>query len=471
MLVVIARKEFLMLLRDGRVTWSAAILAVMLLAALVTAGVRYQAIAGERVRAQAVVDQQWREQGEKNPHAAAHYGLYAFKPVTPLSFFDTGINNFTGVSIWLEAHKQNMAEGEPARDSTAISRFGELTVAFTLQTLLPLLVILLTFAAFVGEREQGTLRQTLSMGVSPRTLLFGKALGAALALTVFLGPVLICGLIVLLIVPGGVHLIGHALVLTVLYAVYAAVFLFLTLAVSAVADSTRTALVVMVGFWAVTNFVLPKVAADFAVRLQPTPTLVAFQKALADDMANGLNGVSPDTLIAQRREQTLNLYKVETLEKLPINFQGVVFSLQEQMGNAVFDKHFGMLANVMAAQTRVYEIFSLMSPRLATSLASMQLSGTSLNDHEDYVRQAELFRRAMIDKMNQAITFKSGPNQSEYRAGPALWAQIGGFEYHPPSFGVVIARIASNLTVLLLWLVAAVTAAVLAVRQLRVMVS
>ncbi|MCB2109292.1 MAG: ABC transporter permease subunit, partial [Rhodobacteraceae bacterium] len=185
MIISIARKELISALRDGRVIWSAAIFAVMLLAALASAAQRYTVISTERAAAQEIVDMQWNNQGEKNPHAAAHYGVYAFKPVTPLSFFDTGVSSFTGVSIWLEAHKQNMAEGEPARDATAIARFGELTAAFTLQMLLPLLVILLAFSSFAGEREQGTLRQVLSMGVSPTSLLFGKALGAAAAVSLF----------------------------------------------------------------------------------------------------------------------------------------------------------------------------------------------------------------------------------------------------------------------------------------------
>lgn len=469
MLLTIARKEFVMLLRDGRITWSAAILAAMLIAALVTAGFRYHTVSAERARAQAIVEAQWRGQGEKNPHAAAHYGMYAFKPVTPLSFFDTGVNGFTGVSIWLEAHKQNRAAGEPSRDSSAVARFGELTVAYGLQTLFPLLVILLTFAAFVGEREQGTLRQVLSMGVAPRTLLFGKALGAAAALALFIGPIAVVGVVALWFA-GGIGLLGHALIILLIYAVYAAVFVFLTLAVSAAANSTRTALMVMVGFWAVANFALPKVAVDIAARTAPTPTLVAFEKAISEDMANGLDGVSPDAAVTQRREQTLKLYKVDAIEKLPINFQGVVFSLQEQLGNAVFDKHYGALSQTMAAQNRIYEIASLLSPRMALSLASMQLSGTSLADHEDYARQAEQFRRALIEKMNRAIILKSAAGQSDFRAGQELWSEVGAFAYRPPPLGTVVGRIASNLTVLGLWLIAAIVLALLAVRRVKVMV-
>ena len=82
---------------------------------MATAAQRYMDISYERDSAQEIVNIQFASQGEKNPHAAAHYGIYAFKSVRPLSFFDTGISSYTGVSVWLEAHKQNEAEGEPAR--------------------------------------------------------------------------------------------------------------------------------------------------------------------------------------------------------------------------------------------------------------------------------------------------------------------------------------------------------------------
>ena len=42
-----------------------------------------------------------------------------------------------------------------------------------------LLIVLLTFGALAGERERGTLRQVLSLGVRPRDLVLGKALGLA----------------------------------------------------------------------------------------------------------------------------------------------------------------------------------------------------------------------------------------------------------------------------------------------------
>ncbi|MEQ8736735.1 MAG: DUF3526 domain-containing protein [Rhodospirillaceae bacterium] len=468
MILTVARKEFLEIIRDGRIKWSAGILAIMLITALGTASQRFVDISVERDSAQEVVNAQFAAQGEKNPHAAAHYGLYAFKPVTPLSFFDTGIGSYTGVSVWLEAHNQNDAEGEPARDATAIARFGELTAAFTLQMLLPLLVILLAFPAFAGEREAGTLRQVLSMQVSPVQLLFGKALGATVALSVFIGPILILGLIGLAFAPEGAGYLAHGLVLVSIYIIYALIFLFLTLAVSANVRTAQAALVIMVGFWAVSSFVLPRAASDLSRLLYPTPTAVAFQKDIEEATQSGLDGVSPAAAIAQRQEQTLALYNANTVEELPINFQGIIFDLQEKMGNEVFDKFYGDLHDTFAKQTGLHQTFSVASPRMAVQLASMELSGTSLTNHLDFTRQAERYRRDLIEGMNRDITFNSEAGQADYRAGPELWGSVDRFEYSPAPLTETMTRLGPSFMVMFLWLGLSIVAGVLAVRNIKV---
>lgn len=67
----------------------------------------------------------------------------------------------------------------PVEDATPFVRFGELTAATMLQVLWPLLIILLGYNAFAGEREGGTLRQLLRLGISKTQLTLGKAQGAS----------------------------------------------------------------------------------------------------------------------------------------------------------------------------------------------------------------------------------------------------------------------------------------------------
>ena len=130
----------------------------------------------------------WLDKGDMNPHAAAHYGAFVFKPVQPLSAIDPGLDPFVGVFVFLEAHKQQLARHRPIEDATPTRRLGQLTPASAALVLLPLLVVSLTFSSFAAERDQGTLRPLLAMGVSRRSLLAGKAIGAMLPLAAVIVP-------------------------------------------------------------------------------------------------------------------------------------------------------------------------------------------------------------------------------------------------------------------------------------------
>lgn len=465
MIGVIARKEFTLIRRDGRILGTAGIIIVMLIVAGATSVERYRDIAAERAAAQALVEEQWQSQGEKNPHAAAHYGIYAFKPVTPLAFFDTGVSNYLGVSIWLEAHRRNRAVAPPAQDMTAMLRFGELTAAFTLQVLLPLFVILMAFPAFAGEREDGTLRQVLSTGVSAWQLFLGKGLGILAAVALIMLPLFALGFTALLLTAPA--LIPQAFLLLLAYSIYALVFLALTLAVSARAHSAQSVLVIMVALWAVFTFALPRIAADVSALLYPLPMASEFQAAVDSDLATGLEGVSPATAIRERREQALALYGKDRVEDLPINFQGVVFSMQEELGAKVYDRHFSELRDSLERQLDVHEALGLLSPRLPMQAISMELSGSSLRHHEAFAQAAENFRLQMIEVMNRDLTFNSRPGESSYQAGPELWSQVGSFSWAGLPLSVTLGALGPSFIALALWLVASLLAAWLAARDLR----
>ncbi len=80
MITRIARKEGAEMLRDGRFRWAAAIVFALLLASLVMGGKHYRDVKRQHDLARAETRDQWLGQPAKNPHSAAHYGIYAFKP-------------------------------------------------------------------------------------------------------------------------------------------------------------------------------------------------------------------------------------------------------------------------------------------------------------------------------------------------------------------------------------------------------
>jgi ABC-2 type transport system permease protein len=102
----VAHKELREIARDGRLWMVAATLAALLVVALAF-GLRHEAaVRAERAAAQAAADDHFRAQDDKNPHVAAHYGTYVFKPGGALAFIDPGVEPFVGVSIKLQAHQR-----------------------------------------------------------------------------------------------------------------------------------------------------------------------------------------------------------------------------------------------------------------------------------------------------------------------------------------------------------------------------
>lgn len=467
----IARKELVEMTRDGRFRAAAAIVGVLLLAALLT-GLAHQRARNEEVATAAQLDREvWEGQGEKNPHSAAHYGVYAFKPAPPLSLADRGLTAYVGQTVWLEAHWQNLAAHRPAEDRTAVQRFGELTAAAVLQLLLPLVIVLLSFSAFAGEREAGTLRQLASLGVPGRALALGKALGVAGALGLVLVPASVIGAAVLaLAAPDtwGATLVRAGL-LALGYILYLAAFLGLSLAVSALAGSSRLALVVLLGFWIVNGLAAPRAIADLSERLYPAPTATAMWAEMREDFAKGIDGHSPaDVRTKELEKKVLAEYGVTKVEELPVSFAGISLQAGEEYGNQVFDRHYGALWDTYARQDRVHLAGALVAPLLAVRSFSMGLAGTDFSQHRHFVTAAEGYRRDLQRVLNGEMTQKAKGLDFTYKADADFWSSAPPFTYEPPSLSFTLKQQAGPLALLLAWTVAASLAAAWAASRLRV---
>ena len=461
----IVRKEFSDVVRDGRFRWCAALVGALLLVSLGHGWVQARQAQEEIVAAQATAREHWESQGEKNPHSAAHYGIYAFKPRLALSFVDEGVDPYTGTSVWLEAHRQNDFLLRPAQDATAAQRIGALTAAQVLQHLVPLLIILLMFSALAGEREQGTLRQLLATGVGRSELALGKALGIAGALALLLVPAAIVGAAALVVGSPGpaASPLARAAVLAGIYLAYFAAFVGMSLAVSAWVRSARTALVILLAVWVVNGLVAPRVAVDLSRLLYPTPSAVEFARTLEREMATGVEGIErPDQ--AALTERLLAQHGVERVEDLPVNEAGIYLQETEEFGNRIFDRNYGALWDTFERQGLVHEVVAVAAPLLAVRALSMGLAGTDIEQHRHFATAAETYRRDLMRQMNGDLAENSRPGEL-YTAGPDLWAEVPPLQYDAPTLGWVLNNRIQSLLVLALWLAGAVLAAAVSVQR------
>ena len=472
MIATVARKEMTEMVRDGRFRWAGGIVLALLVGALALGWQHYREVNAQHQTARRAMRQQWLNQGVKNPHAAAHYGVYAFKPKMPLSLVDQGVDPWVGVSVFLEAHKQNDFKYRPAQDATAIQRFGELTGATVLQLLVPLVIILLTFSAFSAEREQGTLRQVLSLGVKESSLAWGKALGVAWGLAMLLVPATILGVAVLaLSAENGAFEASLSLMalMAVVYLLYFTSFIAVSLAVSARARSSRMALVALLGFWIFNGLIVPRVAADVAKVVHKTPSAFEFQEKIEAALSNGIDGHDPaDRRAAALKAELLKKYNVSSVDALPVSFRGVTLAAGEEHGDQVFDHFYSELWNTFDQQERVHQIASLAAPLLAVRSLSMSLAGTDFAHHAHFARAAEDYRREIQRVMNDDITKNGNTGEGPYLRGDDLWNKVPDFDYQSPDLSWVLGRQTLSMGLLLAWTAGAVILAWRATHRLRV---
>lgn len=464
MILRVARKEFTEITRDGRFVWTSLIIVALLLVSVAVGAQRYTEDRDLRLAAAAEDRELWLGQGEKGPHTAAHYGVYAFKPATPLALFDSGYNDYTGTIQYLEAHKENQASFKPAADATSLQRFGDLSGAMVLQLLVPLLVILLCFAMISGEREDGTLRQLLSIGVPRHKIVWGKALGAIFAIAVVLVPAVVVAGILAGIVSNTAdehemaQFPAKLAVMALCYAVFFVIFVCLSLTVSILSKSSGAALTMLISAWIVMGLLVPRVAVDVSKALYNTPSAFEVAKAVEKGRDKGPHAHEPNhpNHIAFR-DALLKQYNVTRVEDLPVNFIGAALQADEELGFKVFDENFGALRRTFEKQDKVHQWFSILSPFVAIKTVSAGLSGTDVAFANDFSEAGEAYRRNMVRILNEDI-IKNAAGMTNYsaewgyRANESLWKQVPAFDFDPPPLATILERNALALVILLGWL-------------------
>ena len=463
--MAIAVKDVTETWRDGRFRWAAGFLFLLLVAAI-AGGVQHQShIARQHADAQLAERDAWLDKGDMNPHAAAHYGAFVFKPVQPLSAIDPGLDPFLGVFVFLEAHKQQLARHRPIEDASPTRRLGLLTPATAALVLLPLLVVSLTFSSFAGERDQGTLRPLLALGVSRWSLLAGKALGALVPLLLVIIPA--AGLGAVLVwrnapADPDAAVGARALGLLALYVVHALIWTGLGLAVSARARSQATALVILLAVWFGNAFVMPPVAMAIAKWTAPSPSAIEFAAAIEDEK---------DTWPTwdQRVDDVMQRFLDGEFESTlaPANVEVVALLESEADETTLYDRHFSRLAERYAHQTRVYERAGVVAPTLAARVLSMALAGTDDLHDRVFSAAAAHYRTQMLATLNSELAQSGRLNTFDYVRGRDLWEKVPAFDYEVPAASWAVTQRAWSMAALGAWFAAIGAAAAWAVSSMR----
>lgn len=404
-----------------------------------------------QLKAHKHVRAQWENLKEMNPHGAAHYGSYLFKPFMPLSSFDEGISAVVGNVIRIEGHAQNDLTYSEASQSLAISKLGKLNPSLLLQVFLPLFLVFFTFSTITNERESGRLKLLILQGISFNKLLFGKGLSIWLFSLILLSISLLSQLSI-----NQQHnndILTRVFVLFFSYGLFFYIIIYLTVFFSAKLKYNSSTLTILLLVWMLWVIFFPKIINSFSEKIYPLPSRTEFAKNMETDRSKGINGHNPSSEREENlKKEILKKYKVDSVAALPINFDGILMQADEEYGNQVWDKHFGKNYNSFKNQKKLYQFSGFINPFASLQNLSMAASANDIYHHLYFLENTENYRRNLIKSLNDKMAYGgSKTGDWDWKVGGDFFKSVEDFKYATPSFKSVINNYLFDLVFLLFW--------------------
>lgn len=455
-----------MLWRERRVlTFAAFVLA----AALIAAAAQFMEIHRGDLDKSAVAHaerERWLNQGVKDPHSAAHYSIYAFKPAAPLAVLDGGVESYVGQTVWLEAHVQNDLLYRPKGEATLLQRAGSAGPSGLVVLLAPLVVFLLAYFVVAVERDRGTFALALSSARTPRVLMLSRALLLWLvAALVLVAPIaLVAGASAVARDVFSADVGARLAIWTTVMIAYVGVLVFVGLAVVLRVRDVRLAMLALFGFWALVVAIAPRALANAVEVIRPLPSTESVKTRMETEAPAYWGAEVSDARLAA----LLQKYGVSRKQDLPVDERGSQLDAAENHSHEVFDRVLGDFYDRVEGQDRLFGDLGWLSPAVAVQSLSALLAGTDFHHHRPFIDAAEHYRRALVNRMNSELVKRPlNDGEARYTAGAELWAQVPEFRFEPPQLGSVSGFAGAPALALSAWLAVAVLAFVVACRKVQ----
>lgn len=403
----------------------------------------------------------WEGNPDKHPHRMAHFGTFAFRLQHPLSIFDSGIESYTGNSIFLEAHRQNTANFSEASLSTGLVRFGDLNIAMLLQLILPLIIFFIGYASIASEKEQGTLKVMYIQGAHLKAILCGKALGLFYISALFFVPALLALWGISFLEENTVNheTVIRSLCITIAYVLFFMMLCCITVIISAKSKSSNKALISLLGLWLLFFIIIPKTAQVVGNYMHPNPSKIEFKAAIEEEVSKQGDSHNPDDkYFKSLRDSVLQVHNVDDVAKLPFNYSGFIMSKGEEQTATIYSKHHKQLIDTYRHQNSLTKGLALLNPYLAIKTISMGLSGTDFDTYTNFLSQTEDYRYKQSQYMNN-LQMKYISNKAKSSEGKVhvvtkeRWKSFPDFKYTYKTTRNVLVQSLLAILGLVFWLV------------------
>ncbi|MBT4412394.1 MAG: ABC transporter permease [Bacteroidetes bacterium] len=194
------------------------------------------------------------------------------RPPNPLSLFSNGIDGNVGTRVKVDfGNIPALPEGKASqRDNPFLNSFMSIDFIGIISILISLLALIFSYDVFTREREDGTMKLSLSKGISRPAFMSGKILGIILTLMPIL---LLCYLlsIIIILVSGHTSFAPDQWVnlvfLFVFSILYMLVFILAGAFISSMVKQSSTSIIISLLCWIWFVFLTPALAKNFAESL------------------------------------------------------------------------------------------------------------------------------------------------------------------------------------------------------------
>ena len=427
----------------------------LLVTVAVTGGyTSYMKTLQDKKRSTQKFEQEWVSQ-ETNPHSAAHFGTYLFKPNTALELIDKGLQDYMGNTYRVEAHLQHEMNYASARDNSSEFRFGELTLAFILQLFVPLMIIFLGFSSVSKEKEDNTLKILWAHGVNYKKLIWGKLLGIYFTIILICLPLFLILIITPITISPSTHVpwvrIGSMLIT---YLFFYLLITGLVVWVSAKLSSSKASLQVCLWGWVFLCVLLPRLFAGIAASAHPLPSKNTFDEKIDLAYAEGIDGnQSRKERSEALKNEVLAKYDKDSLQNLPINFDGLSMQSGEDYLSKVYDIYASEVRKLIEKQNSMYGYLGFLDPVMAMRQLSMGYAGTDYVHHVDFHTKAKKYRDDFIRTLNMEMAYAEDSKylQYDYKVGSDFFKEMEVFKYDLPPFHQMYAFYLPSICSLVFW--------------------
>ena len=324
--------------------------------------------------------------------ALAGLGTKITKPPQVLSTLIVGIQDAVGRNATVNiAYDPSLVDSK--YDSNPVfAIFGALDLTLIVKIVLSLFAILFTFDAIVGEKEQGTLKLTLSNRVPRDQFILGKAIGSFISLLVPLVIPFLMGLILLNIFPD-ISLNGEDWlrigIIFVLFLFYLSVFFTLGLLVSARTTRSSSSLFILLFIWVIFIFVIPKGAVIVSKFINPVPS-VHEVNAQKDAFLQEMQAAGP-----AKMQEWMKDNPRESTPEYQEKFRKFLEDLQQDL-TAQIDAKNAEYEEAYQAKRRKQQRLALnisrVSPASALTFGALSLGKTGIHEHERFLNSIKTYK-------------------------------------------------------------------------------